>query len=215
MKTKELTKTLLCAILMVAIIATILVFAINNESAKDKTSLSLFPTENVPRPSLSDFKMMGNRLVTYTGAATTIRAVDFPQGITTIGINAFSPSSIEYVELPETVTKLENNSFYGCNTLKNISIPASCTSVGYAAFHGCNNLEKVVIKFDNPDVFAHGVFSSGNHDFDLFVPKDSFNDFYNSSKFTNVKTNLKLWNVNLTISDFNNGQSYNGNISFG
>ncbi len=215
MKTKELTKTLLCAILMVAIIATILVFAINNESAQEKTSLSLFPTENVPRPSLSDFKMMGNRLVTYTGTATTIRAIDFPQGITTIGINAFSPSSIEYVELPETVTKLENNSFYGCNTLKNISIPASCTSVGYAAFHGCNNLEKVVIKFDNPDVFAHGVFSSGNHDFDLFVPKDSFNDFYNSSKFTNVKTNLKLWNVNLTISDFNNGQSYNGNISFG
>lgn len=214
MKTKTLKNTLVCIILLLVVISAIAIFSLTAEEENEQISLSLFPDSGA-RPSLSDFKMMGNRLVTYTGDATIIRASDFPQGIETIGINAFSTSDVEYVELPQTVETLESYSFYACDTLKNIVIPSGCTSIGTSAFNSCYGLENVVMQFDNPNVISIGTFAFVTHDFNLYVPKDSYNSFYNSSRFSSVKDNLQTWNVTLTIEDYINGEDYTADIAFG
>lgn len=215
MKTKTLKKTMILMIILLFIIISVCaIVVLSGKNSNEHVSLSLFPDAGT-RPSSSDFVTVGNRLISYKGNATVIRADDFPQGVETIGVNAFSTSSVEYVELPQTVKTLEGYCFYACETLKNIVIPSSCTSVASSAFNSCYGLENVVLQFDNPDVFSFVVFAFVTHDFNIYVPKDSYNSFYNSSKFSSVKDNLKIWNVNLTVEDYNNGQIYTANIAFG
>lgn len=215
MKTKLFRSTIiLFLVVLLMIMAIISLSVIYDENKDEQISLSLFP-DTSSRPTYSDFVMVGNRLVSYKGSATTIRATDFPNNVETIGVNAFSTSKVEYVELPETVKTIEGYSFYACETLKNIVIPAGCTSVGSSAFNSCYGLENVVLQFDNPNVFSFVVFAFVSHDFNIYVPKDSYDSFYNSSKFSSVKNNIKTWNINLTIEDYTNGQSYNAEIAFG
>lgn len=215
MKTKVIRSSIIFALLLMLLIISILAISViidNNES--EQISLSLIPN-NGTRPTSSDFRMLGSRLVTYTGDATTIRANDFPQGVETIGVNAFSTSNVEYVELPQTVKTIEGYAFYSCDTLKNIIIPSSCTSVGMSAFNSCSSLENVMLQFDNPNVFSSTAFAFVTHDFNIYVPKDSYESFYNSSSFSSVKDNLHTWNITLTIEDYTNGEDYTADIAFG
>ena len=215
MKTKVIRSSIIFALLLMLLIISILAISViidNNES--EQISLSLIPN-NGTRPTSSDFRMLGSRLVTYTGDATTIRANDFPQGVETIGVNAFSTSNVEYVELPQTVKTIEGYAFYSCDTLKNIIIPSGCTSVGMSAFNSCSSLENVMLQFDNPNVFSSTAFAFVTHDFNIYVPKDSYESFYNSSSFSSVKDNLQTWNITLTIEDYTNGEDYTADIAFG
>lgn len=215
MNKKQLSRVCVAMVLTIVLIGLVMLLSFYGIKDESNTSLSLFPYEGTDRPVTADFKMMGDRLVTYTGTATTIHANDFPIGIKTIGINAFSTSKVKYIEFPNTVTVLENNCFYGCSDLINVSIPSSCTTIGYGAFHRCDNLSKIVVNFDNPTVFSTGVFSTGKQNFEMIVPKDSYYDFYNFSRLSNVKNNIVVWNNDLTIEDFNNGKPYNTKIAFG
>lgn len=47
--------------------------------------------------------------------------------------------------IPNNVTRIGNNAFYGCGGLKTISIPNSAVMVGDYAFYGCNGLNDVTI----------------------------------------------------------------------
>lgn len=47
--------------------------------------------------------------------------------------------------IPESVTKIENNAFDGCNKLTGITIPESVTAIGSWAFSGCNNVKNMKI----------------------------------------------------------------------
>lgn len=64
---------------------------------------------------------------------------------TVTGINkqAFSFSDITAVSLPETLRKIGQEAFFGCEKLGTISIPASVMTVGDAAFANCWNLETI------------------------------------------------------------------------
>ena len=59
------------------------------------------------------------------------------------------PSSIaelvKKVIIPEDVTSIGDNAFYGCSSLTNITIPNSVTRIGKAAFSHCSNLMSVTI----------------------------------------------------------------------
>lgn len=215
MKTRIIKSSIIFALLLMLLIISVLAISViidDNES--EQISLSLIPN-NGTRPTSSDFSMLGSRLVTYTGDATTIRATDFPQGVETIGVNAFSTSNVEYVELPQSVKTIEGYAFYACDSLKNIIIPSGCTSVGMSAFNSCYGLENVMLQFDNPNVFSSTAFAFVTHDFNIYVPKDSYDSFYNSSRFSSVKDNLQTWNITLTIEDYTNGEDYTADIAFG
>ena len=52
---------------------------------------------------------------------------------------------ISSVEITKGITKIGNNTFYGCNNLKEVSIPNTVTKIGEQAFRKCKNLSKVII----------------------------------------------------------------------
>ena len=84
-----------------------------------------------------------------------------PDGIVTIGDNAFDGMGITTVTLPSTVTRLEMYSFRNCTNLASITIPKSVTNIGYAAFEGCTGLTTAVYE-GTEEEWANVTINSGN-----------------------------------------------------
>ena len=66
-----------------------------------------------------------------------------PNNVITIGEDAFNGRSLTTITIPESVTTIEEQAFYGCSNLSSITIPSSVTTIGYAAFSECSNLPVV------------------------------------------------------------------------
>ena len=47
--------------------------------------------------------------------------------------------------IPNSITSIENEAFYGCSGLTSVTIPNSVTTIGYDAFGGCSGLTSVAI----------------------------------------------------------------------
>ncbi len=85
-----------------------------------------------------DFDIENGVLTKYTGSNGD---VVIPEGITSIGDNAFSGcSSLESITLPEGVTSIGWGAFRDCSSLKSITLPEEVTSIGESAFSGCAHL---------------------------------------------------------------------------
>ena len=63
----------------------------------------------------------------------------------------FWNSNISTIDIPETITFIENDAFFG-SQLTQVSIPASCDSIGPNAFAMCHNLNKIIILNPNIDL---------------------------------------------------------------
>lgn len=70
-----------------------------------------------------------------------------PEGTTKIGRGAFAfcVETFDKVTIPDTVTTIENQAFWYCDTIRSITIPESVTSIGSNAFEGCEWLTKMTI----------------------------------------------------------------------
>lgn len=82
---------------------------------------------------------------------------------TVTGINrrAFSFSDVTSVSLPETIRKIGQEAFYGCEKLNTISIPASVVTVENGAFRDCWYLETINKSANTicaPDAFTNTYF---------------------------------------------------------
>lgn len=60
-------------------------------------------------------------------------------------------SGLTAITLPDSVTAIEENAFYGCKNLTSITIPGSVTSVGSNAFYNCSSLTEL----DLPDSITY------------------------------------------------------------
>ena len=66
--------------------------------------------------------------------------------VTKIGDNAFYGCiSLKSVTIPNSVTSIGDRAFYNCNGLTSVTISNSVTSIGSSAFYGCEKLTSVTI----------------------------------------------------------------------
>jgi len=65
--------------------------------------------------------------------------------VTTISFNAFRESNITSIIIPDSVTSIGINAFFGCSSLTNVTIGNSVTSIGASAFASCTGLSSIVI----------------------------------------------------------------------
>ncbi len=96
---------------------------------------------NAVSPSNNGFMMDGDKLVKYTGTATS---VSVPNGVKTIGAEAFADNTaLSYVTLPNSLLYIENGAFSGCRYLNRVIVPEGVRSIGNGAFADCENLSTV------------------------------------------------------------------------
>ena len=81
------------------------------------------------------------------------------EGITNVGGYAFSGffsgcSNLESINIPESVTSIEDYAFRGCSSLKSINIPKGVTSIGDSIFSGCSSLESINVDVNNKNYMS-------------------------------------------------------------
>lgn len=71
--------------------------------------------------------------------------VVIPEGVTHIGANAFYGCvNITEVIMPDSVRFIDEYAFANCEKLERIKISANVTDIGFDAFRNCRNLEEIV-----------------------------------------------------------------------
>ena len=89
----------------------------------------------------------------------TKTSIEIPNSVTRIGENAFfGCHALTSITIPNSVTEIGKHAFSGCNALTSIEIPDSVTTIGEFAFDGCEALTSIEI--------PNSVTSIGRHAFD-------------------------------------------------
>ena len=74
-----------------------------------------------------------------------LTSITIPEGVTSIGEQAFSGcSGLTSISLPKILTSIGNNAFRECSSLTSITIPERVTSIDLSAFSGCTSLASVI-----------------------------------------------------------------------
>ncbi len=74
----------------------------------------------------------------------SLLGVTLPQSLTAIGAEAFyGCDSLEEVVLPDGVKAIDSYAFNYCTSLRRIDLPASLETIGYGAFQNCRSLEEI------------------------------------------------------------------------
>ena len=71
--------------------------------------------------------------------------------ITNTSWNTFDGcSSLQSIQLPESLTAIGSSAFNGCSSLQSIQLPESLTTIGRSAFNGCTSLQSIIMKSTTP-----------------------------------------------------------------
>lgn len=108
------------------------------------TNLKTITVSDSNQYFVSENNMLMNRsrinLIKYTGSDQT--AV-IPYGIEKIESHAFFGAKSEYINIPETVSYIDDYAFMGCTALKEIYIPSRVEYIGKSCFFSCPYLSVV------------------------------------------------------------------------
>lgn len=73
-----------------------------------------------------------------------IKNVSLPNGLTSIGVDAFyGCEDIVGIVIPYGVTSIGDGAFYSCSDIVTISVPDTVTSIGQSVFAGCDSLAEI------------------------------------------------------------------------
>lgn len=68
------------------------------------------------------------------------------EGITSIGEYAFFNSTVKFVTIPNTVTKISKGAFDGSSNLVSVKIPGSVKTIGDDAFNKCESMYELILE---------------------------------------------------------------------
>ena len=75
---------------------------------------------------------------------------EIPNSVKRISSGAFNGRKMTSVTIPQCVTDIWAEAFWGCSSLTTIFIPNSVTYIGTGVFGGCKNLTSIIVEEDNP-----------------------------------------------------------------
>ena len=117
-----------------------------------------------------------------------------PNSVTLIDDNAFyGCTGLTSVTIPNTVTYIGNGAFEGCSGLTSVTIGNSVTTIGNGAFSECNILSTITSKIENPEsvtYYGYVIFKGVSTNYcKLYVPVgtvESYKFTYPWRNFSNI-----------------------------
>ena len=103
--------------------------------------------------------------------------------------------------IPNSVTTIGFEAFWGCSTLKSITIPNSVTDIHQTAFCGCSGLTYIICEANTPPVCGSRCFEDVNKSIPLYVPDKSIDTYRVASQwndFTNIQAIIEPTNISFT-----------------
>ncbi|MBO7246508.1 MAG: leucine-rich repeat protein, partial [Clostridia bacterium] len=128
----------------------------NNSSAPEGSDISLPNESSTPEKEEDEYSPIesftfgirsdeGYRVLEYRGNDPIVKIPPEYQGLPVIGIAsyAFSSGNAQIVYLPETITYIEENAFWGNTKLEKVVLNESLEVIGNRAFAGCTALKDI------------------------------------------------------------------------
>lgn len=84
--------------------------------------------------------------------SSNLHSVTLPDGLASIGENAFANSRLERAELPSSVRRIGSRAFSGCQQLASVVLPSSVDAMGMGVFMGCTALKSAMLPEGATDV---------------------------------------------------------------
>ncbi len=104
-----------------------------------------------------------------------------PDSVTSIGSQAFfGCSSLATIDIPDSVISIASDAFFSCSGLSSIVIPASVTSIGSFAFQYCSGLASITVLASTPPSLGNAYVFSDTNNCPIYVPAGSV-DAYKSA----------------------------------
>lgn len=101
-----------------------------------------------------------------------------PDDVTAIGFDAFyGCTGLTSITIPESVETIEWSAFAFCTGLTSITISSGMEFISGCAFTGCENLSVVVCQATTPPDLGNDVFGGIASDAVLYVPIDAIDDY--------------------------------------
>lgn len=115
--------------------------AINNIVYSDAGDVLIFAARKLTSASILNTVVI---IENSAFAESSIRSIDIPNSVNTIGEYAFSNcEQLSTITIGNSVTTINSYAFERCNSLKSIIIPNSVTTIDYYAFGWCEGLTNV------------------------------------------------------------------------
>ena len=76
---------------------------------------------------------------------SALTSITLPDGLESIGDEAFYGTSLESINIPTSVTSIGDGAFLLCGKLNNVVIPEGITSIGRDTFEFCESLDTITI----------------------------------------------------------------------
>ena len=108
-----------------------------------------------------------------------ISKINLPNSVTGIEEGAFkSCTRLTDINIPNSVTSIEWATFYSCTSLTDINIPNSVTSIGEQAFYNCDNLKSVYMNASTPPFIGSQAFHNISKDLTIYIPRGSYTAYW-------------------------------------
>ena len=120
----------------------------------------VFADNNVKAICVANWDTSGDNELSYAEAAavtdlenafydnhtiTSFNELQYFTGLTHISFLDFHNSSVTSLVIPESVTSINNQAFYGCDQLTSVNLPSGITVIGWGMFQYCRSLVSITI----------------------------------------------------------------------
>ncbi len=102
----------------------------------DETAITLPSDYEGKNYKIGDYAFFG---------CSSLTSITIPDGVTSIGDNAFYCRSLTSITIPESVKTIGNDAFSYCRGLTSVTIPEGLTKIGDCAFEGCYSLTSITL----------------------------------------------------------------------